>query len=313
MREGSEAVLGHVTDPSAPGGLARRELPDPRPEQDQVVVAVEAYAVNRGELHLLQARPDGWLPGQDHAGVVLSAAADGSGPPEGTRVVGLADGGAWSERVAVPSHRVAALPDALDFAEAAALPVAGLTALRALHTGGAVVGRRVLVTGASGGVGMFAVQLARIAGAEVTALVSGQHRVAAVEDLGADVVVTGLDEGAGPFDVVLDAVGGTVLVDAIHRLAPRGTVVAYGLAGEEPSSLSFRDFGTAPFGSIIAFRIYFTDLETMGQDLRALARLVDSGELRVPLGVRLDWSKTMEGVDALRRHEVEGKVVFTIS
>jgi len=306
-------MLGHITDPSAPGGLALRELPDPSPERDQVVVAVEAYAVNRGELYLLQARPDGWQPGQDHAGVIARAAADGSGPPEGTRVVGLADGGAWSERVAVPSHRVAPLPNGVEFEQAAALPVAGLTALRALHTGGAVVGRRVLVTGASGGVGTFAVQLARLAGAEVTALVRGKHRVAAVESLGADAVITDLDEGAGPFDVVLDGVGGKVMVDAIHRLAPRGIVVAYGLAGEEPSSLSFRDFGTAPFGSIVAFRIYFTDLETMGHDLGALARLVDSGELRVPLGVRLDWSKTMEGVDALRRHKVEGKVVFTVS
>jgi NADPH:quinone reductase-like Zn-dependent oxidoreductase len=278
-----------------------------------VVVAVEAYAVNRGELHLLQARPEGWLPGQDHAGVVVSAAADGSGPPEGTRVVGLADGGAWSERVAVPSHRVAPLPDGVGFEQAAALPVAGLTALRALHTGGAVVGRRVLVTGASGGVGTFAVQLARISGADVTALVSGEHRVAAVDSLGADAVVTGLDEGAGPFDVVLDGVGGRVLVDAIHHLAPHGIVVAYGLAGEEPSSLSFRDFGSAPFGCIVAFRIYFTDLESMGKDLGALARLVDRGRLRVPLGVRLDWTQTMDGVDALRRHEVEGKVVFTVS
>lgn len=306
-------MLGHVTDPSADRGLALRELPEPQPAPDQVVVGVEAYAVNRGELHLLEIRPDGWQPGQDHAGVIVKAAADGSGPPEGTRVVGLADGGAWSERVAVPSHRVAPLPDEVDFEQAAALPVAGLTALRALHTGGAVVGRKVLVTGASGGVGVFAVQLARIAGAEVTALVSGEHRVAAVEGLGADAVVTEVDGGAGPFDVVLDGVGGKVMVDAIHRLAPRGTIVAYGLAGGEPSTLSFRDFGSAPFGRIVAFRVYFTDHETMGQDLGALARLVDKGSLRVRLGVRHDWSDTMEGVDALRRREVEGKVVFTVS
>jgi NADPH2:quinone reductase len=306
-------MLGHVTDTSTAGGLALRELPEPQPQPDQVVVGVEAYAVNRGELHLLQSRSDGWQPGQDHAGVIVKAAADGSGPPEGTRVVGLADGGAWSERVAVPSTRVAALPDGVFFEPAAALPVAGLTALRALHTGGAVVGRQVLITGASGGVGMFAVQLARIAGAEVTALVSGRHRVAAVEGLGANHVITEVDEGAGPFDVVLDGVGGKAMVDAIHRLAPHGTVVAYGLAGGEPSTLSFRDFGSAPFGRIVAFRVYFTDHETMGEDLGALARLVGEGTLRVPLSVRLDWSETMNGVDALRRREVEGKVVFTIS
>jgi NADPH:quinone reductase-like Zn-dependent oxidoreductase len=306
-------MLGHVTDPSAPEGLALRELPEPQPEASEVVVGVKAYAVNRGELHLLQIRPDGWQPGQDHAGVVVKGAADGSGPSEGTRVVGLADGGAWSERVAVPSHRVAPLPEEVDFEQAAALPVAGLTALRALRTGGAVVGRQVLVTGASGGVGAFAVQLARIAGAEVTALVSGAHRVAAAEGLAAHAVVTEVDEAAGPFDVVLDGVGGKVMVDAIHRLAPRGIVVAYGLAGQEPSTFSFRDFGSAPFGRIVAFRIYFTDHETMGRDLGALARLVGEGSLRVPLGVRLDWSESMKGVDALRRREVEGKVVFTVS
>src|SRR5690349_13517038 len=100
-------MLGHVTDPSAPDGLDRRGL-----------------------------------PGQDVAGVVARAAADGSGPPEGTRVVGIADGGGWSKRVLVPAHRVAPLPDATSFEDAAALPVAGLTALRALREAGPLLGRR---------------------------------------------------------------------------------------------------------------------------------------------------------------------------
>jgi NADPH2:quinone reductase len=304
-------VLGHVTDPGAPGGLSRRERPEPEPAQHEVVIDVRAYAVNRGELRLLEDRPDGWAPGQDVAGMVVAAAADGSGPPEGARVVGLADGGGWSERVAVPSHRVAVLPDPVDFGQAAALPVAGLTAMRALGTGGPLLGRRVLVTGASGGVGSFAVQLARAAGARVTGQVSGEHRIEAVRALGADAVITAIDEDAGPFDVVLDGVGGRVLLDAVHRLAPRGTATAYGVAGgREPTPLHFFDF--APLARLIGFFIYGTDERTFGRDLGVLAGLVADGRLTVPRGVEADWAQTGTALDALRERRVAGKVVLTI-
>jgi NADPH2:quinone reductase len=305
-------VLGHVTDPGAPGGLDRRELPEPAPEPGEVLVEVRAYSVNRGELRLLQQRADGWAPGQDVAGTVAAAAADGSGPAAGTRVVGIADGGGWSERVAVPSHRVAALPDATSFADAAALPVAGLTAFRALQTGGPLLGRQVLVTGASGGVGGFAVQLAVAAGARVTGLVSGERRVDAVRALGAHEVVTALDAGTGPFDLVLDGVGGQVLGDAIHRLAPGGTVAAYGLSSGEPTPLSFRAFAGGPLGRLVGFFVYATGEATFGHDLGVLAGLVADGRLRVPKGVESDWSRTREAVDALRRREATGKVVLTI-
>src|SRR5436190_16618694 len=133
-------MLGHVTDPGGPGGLDRRELPPPEPGEHDVLVDVRAYAINRGELNLLQQRADGWRPGQDLAGVVARAAADGSGPAAGTRVVGPADGGGWAEQAIIPSHRLAALPDAVSFEDAAALPVAGLTALRALREGGDLLG-----------------------------------------------------------------------------------------------------------------------------------------------------------------------------
>jgi NADPH:quinone reductase len=212
-------MLGYLTDPSAAGGLAVRDLPEPQRGTHDVVIEVAAYAINRGELSLLTQRPDAWTPGQDVAGVVHAAAADGSGPAAGTRVVGLADQGGWSERVAIPSHRVAPLPDQVSFAQAAALPVAGLTALRALRTGGPLLGRRVLVTGASGGVGSFAVQLARAAGAHVTAHVSGPSRVDQVRALGAAEVVTAIGSDSGPFDLVLDGVGGSVLTDAVRRSA----------------------------------------------------------------------------------------------
>src|SRR6202008_775002 len=99
--------------------------------------------------------PSGRTVGWDIAGVVERAAADGSGPPEGARVVGLVWTGGWSERAAVPTRQLAELPDAVSFEQAATLPVAGLTALHALQIGGFCLGKRVLVIGASGGVGRF--------------------------------------------------------------------------------------------------------------------------------------------------------------
>jgi NADPH2:quinone reductase len=304
-------MIGHVTDPDAEAGLALRELPDPSPAASDVVVDVRAYAVNRGELNLLRQRPKGWPPGQDVAGVVAHAAADGTGPRPGTRVVGAADQGGWSQRVAVPSHRVAPIPDNVSFADAAALPVAGLTALRALRTGGPLLGRRVLITGASGGVGSFAVQLASIAGAHVTGLVSGPPRVDAVRALGADEVVTTLEGITQRFDLILDGVGGRVLVDALHHLAPGGTVAAYGMASGDTSPLAFTDFRGATNGKLIGFFVYATDLTTFGEDLSFMARLIGVGRLQVP-GPRRDWKETRQAIDLLRRHNATGKVVLTV-
>jgi len=305
-------MLGYITDSAAPNGLDRRDLPEPEPTPHQAVIEVGAYAINRGELSLLSQRADGWTPGQDLAGVVVAAAADGTGPSAGTRVVGLADWGGWSERVAVPTHRIAPLPETVTFPRAAALPVAGLTALRTLRTGGALLGRRVLVTGASGGVGSFAVQLARAAGAIVTAHVSGPSRVEQARALGADAVITQIGEDSGPFHLVVDGVGGSVLVDAIHRLAPGGLATAYGVASGERSQIAFFDFNNAqPGGRLEGFRVYLTGEETFGGDLATLAGMVADGRLDPQLGVVRDWSETVEALDALRSRQSTGKVVLT--
>jgi NADPH:quinone reductase-like Zn-dependent oxidoreductase len=307
-------VRGWVTDPGAPGGIALSDRPEPVPAPGEVLIHVEAYAVNRGVLSLIEQRPDAWPPGQDVAGTVVEAPPGGKTPPGGARVVGVADEGGWSERVTVPAHRLAELPDSVSFAQAASLPVAGLTALRALRTGGPMLGRRVLITGATGGVGSFAVQLARAAGADVTALVSGPARVDEAAELGAHAVITSIGDDAGPFEFVMDGVGGPVLADAVRRLAPGGQVTAYGAAGRQRSEIAFYDFaGAAPGGRLEGFFVYRTGEETFGEDLRALAEMVADGRLGPRIGLELDWSETAAAVEALRERRTTGKAVLVRS
>jgi NADPH:quinone reductase-like Zn-dependent oxidoreductase len=191
--------------------------------------------------------------------------------------------------------------------------VAGLTALRALRTGGPTLGRRVLITGSTGGVGSFAVQLAAMGGAHVTALVSGAGRAEAARALGAHAVVTELADDTGPFDIVLEAVGGAVLADAIHRLAPGGTVVSYGVAGGgEPTPLAFFDFAGGPLGRLVGFFVYATGEETFAADLAVLAGMIAHGRLRVSRSERRDWDDTRAAVQDLRERRVTGKVVLEI-
>src|SRR5438105_2075733 len=154
-----------VVDPGAPGRLVLREVEPPQPGRSEALVRVAAISLNRGELRRATTAEAGWRPGWDLAGTVEQAAADGSGPPVGARVVGLLVSGAWAELVAVPTTALAVLPDGCSFAQAATLPVAGITALWTLERGGMLLDRRVLVTGASGGGGHPACPLPRAAGA----------------------------------------------------------------------------------------------------------------------------------------------------
>ncbi len=302
-----------VTTPDGPAPMELRDVPDPVAGPHQAIVAVRAFSLNRGELASITRNGTGWIPGQDVAGVVVQAAADGSGPPVGSRVVALTDEFGWAERVAVMGHRMAVLPDGVGFAEAATLPVAGLTALRTLRHGGPLVGRRVLVTGAAGGVGMLAVQIAARSGADVTAVVGSAARGAGLRDLGARDVVVGIGAATGRFHLILEAAGGESLAQALRLVEPGGVIVVYGNSSAQPTSLGFADFRQAQNARIQSF-FYFTSEpeERFAPDLALLVSLVAAGSLRPVIGVDAPWTDFVAVSERLRARSVPGKAVFRV-
>src|SRR5499427_7675327 len=208
-----------VVDPEASGRLVIRPIAAPVPDRGEAVVRVRAISLNRGEVRRSTMAAAGWRPGWDLAGVIERPAANGLGPRAGARVVGVVLEGAWAERVAVPANALAELPDKGTFSQAATFPVAGLTALHALAKGGLLLGRRVLVTGATGGVGDFAIQLARLAGAHVTATARRNDQVATVRQLGAHEVTVGDEIPSTPkYDLIVESVGGRTLGTALRAL-----------------------------------------------------------------------------------------------
>ncbi|NUP50399.1 MAG: zinc-binding dehydrogenase [Catenulispora sp.] len=298
------------------GSLEFADLDEPVAAPDEALVAVEAFSVNRGEALFLRGaygKPAdaGWRPGQDIAGRVVQAAADGSGPAAGTRVVGHPEGRGWAERVAVPTSKLAVLPDGFATVTAAALPLAGLTALRLVRSAGSLTGRRVLLTGASGGVGHYLTELAAGSGAQVTAVSASAERGQRLAELGAAAVVPSASQAPGPFDVVFESVGGAEFEAAIGKLAAGGTVLWYGQAGLVPPTIDFFGLlGATPL-TIKHFPHWVSD-STDGQDVATLVRLVEEGRLHPEIGRTADWSETVAVLCDLYERRVRGNAVLTL-
>src|SRR6185312_15448001 len=237
-------MLAIVNARSAPGGVAIAEVPEPEPRDNEALVAVHAFSLNRGELRLIETRPEGWRPGQDIAGVVLKAAADGAGPKAGA-------------------------------------PVAGLSALRTLRHGAPLLGKRVLITGAAGGVGNLAVQMAARSGARVTAVVGSAERAHVLDGLGAEAVVVGIENAPGRYALILESAGGQSLTEALAKIEAKGTIVIYGNSSGEPASLNFRDFADHQNARIQGFHYFTCEAEDrFAPDLALMAELVADGSLK---------------------------------
>jgi NADPH:quinone reductase-like Zn-dependent oxidoreductase len=309
-----------VVDPAHADRLSLQDVELPPALPSDVTVRVTAISLNRGEVNraLSQSEP-GARPGWDFAGVIEETAADGSGPSAGTRVVGMLPSGAWARRIRAPSDAVAVLPATVSDAQAATLPVAGLTALHALRQGGLLLGRKVLVDGTTGGVGHLAVQLAATAGAEVYGHVRRAEQAATIAEWCGDRVIVGPDLNAaaarGPYHLILDSLGGSALSAALTMLQPNGTCVTFGVSQSPTANFEsgafFRQGGVKLYGLILFHEL--RQGETAGEGLTILAREVASGRLRPHIEIEAPWTDIAGIARRLLAREFVGKAVLHVS
>lgn len=307
-----------IIDHTAPANFAIQRVDEPVCASSEALVQVSAFSLNQAEVAYAHLTPVGTRVGMDLAGVVVEAAVDGSGPPVGTRVVGLLRSGAWGERVAVPADALAALPDAVSFVEAATLPVAGLTALHAIERGTGLLGRSVLITGASGGLGLFACQLAHLAGATVVGLVRRERARDLVQEAGADHVVVAEESAAarahGPYRLIVESVGGPLLADALEMVGPDGVCVTAGVSAGPASvpiqPLAFLMAGRATLYGLLLWNELARESAATG--LGRLTRLMESGRLRAHVAVEAPWEQAGSISQQLLERRWSGKAVLRI-
>lgn len=296
-------------DPAAHSSIALAEAPEPNPAPNELVLTVAHASANFGELRFANARPPGTPLGYDAAGTVRQAAADGSGPPAGARVVAFGPG-AWAQRATFATDSLAVVPDDVDLAAAAAVPLVGLTALRTLRAIGPLLGRTILITGASGGVGRAAIQLARRGGAQVIAAVGSPDSGKGLDALGAHRIVTALDDVGAEVDGIIETVGGASLVACWGLLAPGGQIQSVGWASGEPAV--FPENGLFALGTARSIHS-FGNVAEASADLGYLMSLLASGELSAEIGWRGPWTAVAEAAGELFARRVRGKIVLDIT
>jgi NADPH2:quinone reductase len=296
------------------------EIEKPAPSFSQALIKNAASSINQGEVRGIRFAPHwqlsranaGWIAGWDFAGTVEKAAADGSGPAIGTRVVGWVRQGAWAERVAAEVDQLVALPDGISFRDAATLPIAGLTAWHALRLGEIDRNKRVLVLGANGGVGRFALQIARAAGARTVGVVTSEARRPSIAEF-ADEVSVGLPAEGG-FDIILECLGGTTLAACLDLVAPYGTIVSYGNASGEPTCFEAGPIFRKPCLRLQSLALHdeLARRPSMAEGLDALIRLLGEGKLRTDIVLEVGLADVQKACDALMARQVDGKAVLRI-
>lgn len=302
------------------GEIAFGDLPIPSQAPDQALIQCKSTTVARGQVRHLPHTPEGRVLGLDLAGVVVKPAADGSGPPVGTRVIAMTgySSGGWGQYAALPAGTLGVIPDVVDWERAALLPTAGLTALYSVRHGGFLVGRSVLVTGATGGVGRIAAQLCQLAGANVTGTVSRPERKAALSSLNLEQVVVGTDS-TGPFDLIVDTIGGGVLGHALQIVGSEGVVVTVGGgdgfdAPPQPAIIPNEWFARHPQARLVAENVAVRVLQRTGvpRDLETLVKLVVGGRLNLDVQKVVSWSEIPGLISAMRAGQAHNRVAVLI-
>jgi NADPH2:quinone reductase len=310
-------VRALVVDHTATAHLSPAEVADPVPAPGEALVRVEAVSLNYGEVKgaTNPDTPDGAVIGWDAAGVVVQAAADGSGPAAGTPVVTLGEAG-WAQLRAVPATMLGVVPAGADLGAVSTTPVAGLSALHVLRRMGQLLGRRVMITGASGGVGRYAVQLAARAGAEVVAISGNPAQENSLRTLGAHEVHADPAKVDRPVFAVLDNVGGQQLVDAFATVRAGGMLVSVGRSADADAVLPPEAL-TPTQGrhdrSIRTFFLFADPTTDFSADLTWLAAEVAAGRLDPGISWRGPWTRYDEAAQALLDRRLHGKAVLDIN
>jgi NADPH:quinone reductase-like Zn-dependent oxidoreductase len=314
-----------------PEVLEFREIDQPVPTDNQVVVQVQAAGVHRGDWHIMTGlpymirlavptlglrKPKVPVLGMDVAGRVGAVGKDVTRFQPGEEVFGWTDG-SFAEYAVAPEDHLAAKPAALSFEEAAVVPISGFAALQAVRDVGEVqAGQKVLVLGAAGAVGWFAVQVAKAFGAHVTGVAS-TSQLELVGSIGADEVIdytrTDVTDGTRQWEVIVDTGGRRTLAQLRRALTPKGTLVIVGGEGGGRWMGGFLRNLRAPLVSrFIGQRLRMLASKPNQKDLQVLRELIEAGKLRPLIGRTYPLGEVPEAMRALEAGKTRGKIVITV-
>jgi NADPH:quinone reductase-like Zn-dependent oxidoreductase len=306
--------------------LGLEQAATPAIAANEVLVQVRAAGVDRGTWHLMAGQPylmrllgfglrgpKDHVPGLDVAGTVVAAGAEVTGFRAGEEVFGIARG-SFAEYAAARADKLARKPARLTFAQAAAVAVSGLAALQGLRAGRLHAGQKVLVIGASGGVGSYAVQLAKALGAEVTGVCS-TGKTDLVHSIGADHVIDytreGFADGRQHYDLILDTGGNSRLTRLRRALTPTGTLVIAGGEGAKWTGISrqLRALALSPF---VRQRLTTYISRHRQADLDTLRQLTATGQVTPHIGRTYPLAGAPEAIRDLQAGHARGKIAITI-
>jgi NADPH:quinone reductase-like Zn-dependent oxidoreductase len=309
--------------------LQLRDIPTPAPAGGEVLIRVRAAGVDQGVWHLMTGmpylvrlfgyglkKPKVPVRGREVAGVVEAVGAGVTRFQSGDEVFGTCEG-SFAEFVCAKEDLVARKPANLTFEETAAAPISAVTALQAVRDAGKVAaGQKVLVIGAGGGVGSFAVQLAKVFGAEVTGVCS-TGKMDLVRSLGADHVIDYTHDDfsrAGVlYDVILDTAGNRPLSVSRKALAPRGTLVIVGGEGGGKLTGGFERSLGAPLASLFSGQKFKGLVSTENhRDLDALTSMIEAGSVKPAINKVYPLAEAPAAIAYLHEGRVRGKVVVSI-